>query len=338
MSSVRVSCRLLGETGLVGSRLGIGLAALGRPAYITLGRERDLGADRAPEELYPRAAQVLDGARAAGVRSIDVARSYGRAEEFLARWLAERAVARDEVVVSSKWGYAYTAGWRIDAAVHEEKELSLSRFRTQLGESRGHLEGWLGLYQIHSATMESLCLNDGELLRALVEGRRGGAYRAVGLTVSGPGSAETIAQALGTRVDDERVFDVVQATFNCLEPALAPTLARAHDAGLGVMIKEAFANGRLTDANHRAADQPMLDRLRRRADALGASVDQVALAFVLAQGFADVVLSGAATAGQLESHLDALELRLDGATREVIAGVAEPSDRYWATRSSLPWT
>ena len=33
---------------------------------------------------------MLDAAYAAGVRYVDAARSYGRAEEFLAGWLAER--------------------------------------------------------------------------------------------------------------------------------------------------------------------------------------------------------------------------------------------------------
>src|SRR5204863_2354521 len=135
---------------------------------------------------------------------VDVARSYGRAEEFLARWL--RAVPRDALAVGSKWGYRYTAGWRVDAPVHEQKELSVTRFNSQLGETRALLGDRLDLYQIHSATPESV--QDATLLGALVEGRRVGAYRAVGLTLSGTTSAQTLALALAARVDGERVFDV----------------------------------------------------------------------------------------------------------------------------------
>jgi len=83
--------RRLGRTGLVVSRLGVGLAAIARPGYITLGRADDLPAERSADALYTRVAEVLDAARAAGIRYVDVARSYGRAEEFLARWLGERA-------------------------------------------------------------------------------------------------------------------------------------------------------------------------------------------------------------------------------------------------------
>lgn len=77
----------LGRTGLAVSRVGLGLAAVGRPGYITLGRAGDLPAARTPEALYARSATLLDAARAAGIRYVDVARSYGRAEECLARGL-----------------------------------------------------------------------------------------------------------------------------------------------------------------------------------------------------------------------------------------------------------
>ena len=79
----------LGAGGPVVSRIGLGLAALGRPAYITSGREEDLP-DRSVTGMRTRTFSMLDAAYAAGVRYVDAARSYGRAEEFLAGWLAER--------------------------------------------------------------------------------------------------------------------------------------------------------------------------------------------------------------------------------------------------------
>jgi hypothetical protein len=109
----------LGPGGPLISRIGLGLAALGRPAYITSGRARDL-ADRSAPAMRARTFCVLDAAYDAGVRYADAARSYGRAEEFLTGWLAERGHA--DVVVGSKWGYRYTGGWRLDAAQQEVKE------------------------------------------------------------------------------------------------------------------------------------------------------------------------------------------------------------------------
>src|SRR4051794_5303818 len=116
--------RPLGHTGLLVSRLGLGLAALGRPGYINLGHAADLHGRYAPDDMEARAHAVLDTAWAAGVRYFDAARSYGRAEAFLAGWLAARSVAPDAVVVASKWGYTYTAGWRVEAEKHEVKDHS----------------------------------------------------------------------------------------------------------------------------------------------------------------------------------------------------------------------
>src|SRR6186997_2288161 len=105
--------RTLGRTGLTVSRLGLGLAAVGRPGYITLGRAHDLPAARTHDALAARTAELCDAAWASGIRYFDVARSYGRAEEFLARWLAARAIAPETVSVGSKWGYRYTADWKV---------------------------------------------------------------------------------------------------------------------------------------------------------------------------------------------------------------------------------
>jgi aryl-alcohol dehydrogenase-like predicted oxidoreductase len=327
----------LGRTGLRVSRLGLGLAAVGRPGYITLGRAGDLPEERTTEAMFARAAEILDVAWDAGVRYVDVARSYGLAEVFLARWIAGRPVPPADLTVGSKWGYRYTAGWRIDAPVHEEKELSRARFTAQLAESRTILGRWLDIYQIHSATAASGALADEALLSALVDGRHRGAYGAVGLTLSGAESERTLGLALEARVDGERVFDTVQATFNCLEPSLAAGLADARAAGLGVIAKEVFANGRLSDANDLPSDAALAARLRGMAGAYGTSVDRLALAFVLSHPFIDVALSGAATVGQLRSHLGALDVALDDAAREDLGAVVESPARYWATRAALPW-
>jgi aryl-alcohol dehydrogenase-like predicted oxidoreductase len=332
-----VISRPLGTTGLGVSRLGFGLAAIGRPGYVTLGRARDLPADRSEAALSARALALLDAARDAGVHYFDVARSYGQAEHFLGAWLAARNIAPRALTIGSKWGYAYTAGWQVTAAVHEQKELSLARFTQQLAESRAELGPWLDLYQIHSAILASGCLDDAALLAALVEARRHGHYRAIGLTLSGPTSRQTLDRALTATVDGERVFDVVQATFNLLEPSLASLLAAAGAAGLGVIVKEVHANGRLTALNDRPVDRALVSRLSVVAQAHGLTVDQLAVAFAAAHPWVDCVLSGAATVAQLASHVVGCGAALPGVVRDELAAFAEPPATYWQTRGSLVW-
>jgi hypothetical protein len=56
------------DDGGSGAVVGLGLAAVGRPAYITPGRDRDLGTSRSVEELEDDARRLLDAAYAAGLR------------------------------------------------------------------------------------------------------------------------------------------------------------------------------------------------------------------------------------------------------------------------------
>ncbi|MBY0276029.1 aldo/keto reductase [Candidatus Binatia bacterium] len=330
--------RRLGNTELVVSRLGLGLAAVGRPGYITLGRAHDLPALRTEAALYERTAALLDAAVTAGVRYVDVARSYGRAEAFLARWLDAHPAVAPPPTVGSKWGYRYTADWRVDAPLHEQKELSLARFREQLAQSRALLDDRLALYQIHSATADSGALEDQALLAALVEARRAGACRALGLTLSGSDARRALDRALAAAIDGERVFDVVQATYNVLERSLASDLAAAHAEGLGVIVKEAHANGRLTPGNRRPEDRRLRARLDELAHDATLPLDRLALAFVVAEPWVDVVLSGAATVVQLQSHAAALDATIAPAVRDALSELVESSDLYWRTRAALPWT
>ena len=271
--------RSLGSTGLVVSRLGLGLAALGLPAYINLGRSEDFGHERSVADLQRRCHDMLNAAYAAGIRYVDAARSYGMAEAFLGAWLSDRNLPDDAITIGSKWGYSYVGAWRLDASVHEVKDLSVDTLRRQIAESRALLGHRLHLYQIHSATGESGVLDDVAVLRELQHLRSGGLV--IGLTVSGPRQADVIRRALRTNVDGRNPFQVVQATWNLLEGSAGTALA---------------------DANAR-----------------GTTVDALALAAALSQPWADVVLSGAVTVEQLHSNVKSIGLAREAADWPAIA-------------------
>jgi aryl-alcohol dehydrogenase-like predicted oxidoreductase len=313
------------------SRLGLGLAALGRPAYINVGHGADFPGGRGPEELERQARAVLDAARAEGIRYVDAARSYGRSEAFLRRWLADRSIRPGEIVVGSKWGYRYVGGWRLDAERHEVKEHTHAALEAQLAESRETLGPYLALYQIHSATEESGVLEDGAILDELARLRDGGVL--VGVTVSGPRQAATVRRALEISRGGEPLFATVQATWNLLERSAGEALAEAHAAHRTVIVKEALANGRLAPRGDGVPG--VLDAIARAA---GAPPDAVALAATLAHTFADVVLLGATTVAQLASNVRALEVRLPVGAIEELAALRQDPEAYWQRRATMPWT
>ncbi|MFI8823489.1 aldo/keto reductase [Streptomyces sp. NPDC053431] len=323
-----------GSAGPSLARFGLGTAAVGRPGYITLGRDLDLPADRSVRALRERTHALLDAAYAAGVRYFDTARSYGRAEEFLAGWLDARPEAAGQVTVGSKWGYTYTADWHVSGVTaHEVKEHTPAVFDRQVQETRALFGRSPDVYLVHSVTPDSPALSDPALHARLAvlaaEGVR------VGLSTSGPAQGDTVRAALDVTVAGKPLFTAVQSTWNPLEPSAAPALAEAHDAGLWVVVKEAMANGRLADRN---ATGPDTAALRAVAARTGASCDAVALAAAAAQPWADMVLSGAATRQQLASNLTAAGLTLDPVDLAALAGLAEPADAYWRARASLAWS
>ena len=146
--------------------------------------------------------------------------------------------------------------------------------------------------------------------------------------------AETLRRALDVRLPNgSPLFDAVQATWNLLEPSAGPALAEAKAEGLGVIVKEAVANGRLTPRN----TSPDIAPLRAAADELGVTVDALAIAAVLAQPWVDIVLSGVAAVAHLQANVQALAIKWGGEWDGRFHTLVESPAQYWQTRSSLPW-
>jgi aryl-alcohol dehydrogenase-like predicted oxidoreductase len=146
------------------------------------------------------------------------------------------------------------------------------------------------------------------------------------------GQAATIEQALAIVVDGVPLFGAVQATWNLLEQSATAALQAAHDAGVGVIIKEALANGRLTSHNPDPDFQAKIARLP-----VVPTIDALALAAVLNQPFVDVVLSGAAQVAQLQSNLKALAVDWDDALLDYFTDWRETAEVYWHKRDQLAW-
>ena len=324
--------------------LGVGLAALGRPGYINLGHEQDLPAGHDVEQMLAQAHAVLDCAFELGIRYFDAARSYGRAEEFLATWLEHRglvSVGDEGVTIASKWGYTYAADWQVQLPAgqsHEVKEHSLERLNVQHQQSRRLLGECLSLYQVHSATMDSGILENSDVLDRLAELRDAGLR--IGLSVSGPQQADVIRVAMKCLRGSSQVFSSVQATWNLLETSAGDALQEASDCGWTVIVKEGVANGRLTDRNQMPDFAHRKKQLQDLAQQCNVSIDAVSLAAILVQPWANVVLSGASTAEQLRSNYRSLQVAehlLADQVLDLCSQLVETPADYWQQRSNLAW-
>ncbi|HEY8064729.1 MAG TPA: aldo/keto reductase [Methylosinus sp.] len=320
----------LGRTGLFVSEICLGA--------MTFGEAGGSGIWGAIADVDQQAATgIVERALAAGVNFIDTADvySFGRSEKMVGQALVDLGVTRKDVVIATKF-YGETGSGPNDRGasrghIMDSVEASLERLQTD------HID----LYQIHG--------NDAvtpieETLRALDDLVSRGLVRYIGLS---NWQAWRIAKALGV---SERLgfarYETVQAYYSIagrdLEREIVPLLA---EEKLGLMVWSPLAGGLLSgkygpgapeDAQGRRAvfDFPPVDKdrawacvaaMREIGAKQGASVAEVALAYVLAKPFVTSVIIGARRIDQLEQNLAAVKLTLsaeDLATLDAVSALA----------------
>ena len=311
------------------NKLGLGLAALGRPGYITLGHHQNIGDDKSKDNMRNQCHRVLDYAYEKGIRYFDVARVYGESEEFLSSWI--RKQNQFAGFVGSKWGYEYLAEWSVETDQHERKDHSHPFLKKQWVETRMNLGKSIDLYQIHSVTPESGVLKDNAVIQELHAIKKGGVD--IGISTSGPQQKETIAELLEIN-KTEKLFTFIQCTVNIFEQSCLEILERASNQGINVIAKEIFANGRLTDLND-SLHQEKLSEIKKVASSFEMTIEDLALIWVYQLPFVKIVLTGASTIGQLDKNINSLNkinIKLPSLNNYQLS-----LTDYWNTRKSLSW-
>jgi aryl-alcohol dehydrogenase-like predicted oxidoreductase len=323
--------RQLGRTGLFVSEICLGTMTIGGGE----GMWKAIGAlDQDQADALVKGA--LDG----GVNFIDTADVYsnGQSEVALGRSLINLGVKRSDVVIATK--------------VFGE----MGKGPNDRGASRGHImDGikrslerlqldYVDLYQIHG--------NDPitpveETVRALDDLVREGLVRYVG--VSNWAAWKIMkATSLSEHKDFAR-FESLQAYYSIagrdLEREITPML---EDQKLGLLVWSPLAGGllsgkfgpgsngpegaRRTVFDFPPVDKdrawPIIDAMRPIAEAHGASVARVALAYVLAKPFVTSIIIGAKTVEQLEDNLAASALTLAPEELKTLDAVSALAPEY----------
>jgi len=307
----------LGRTGIFVSEICLGA--------MTFGGNPGAGFWKAIGQLgQPEVDGLVGRALAGGVNFFDTADvySFGQSERLLGQAFRNLGVARKDVILATKVFGEMGPGPNDKGAsrghIMDSVQASLERLQTD------HID----LYQIHG--------NDSvtpveETLRALDDLTRQGLVRYVGVS---NWSAWKIAKALGlSEAKGYARFETLQAYYSIagrdLERELVPMLTEER---LGLMVWSPLAGGLLSGkfgpgapspegARRTTFDFPPVntDRawacvasMREVAQAHGASVAQVALAWLLAKPQVMSIIIGAKSLAQLEDNLAAAELTLTG--------------------------
>ena len=175
----------LGSTRLAVRRIGLGLAALGGPGYINLGRAADLAGGTGKESTERAAQPALECLRAGRslLRSGPLPRGGRGVPRRVARAPRARSERGDGRLEVGLPVHGELARGRARARV---RDLSLAMLSRQLVESRQLLGARLRLYQIHSARLDSGVLEDRAVLEELA--RLGASGLSIGPTVTDRGS------------------------------------------------------------------------------------------------------------------------------------------------------
>ncbi|HLW06036.1 MAG TPA: aldo/keto reductase [Marinilabiliaceae bacterium] len=308
------------------TKIGLGLAAIGRPEYINIRDNTSI--DKSFSAFKKNALEMLDFAYKIGVRYFDTAASYGKGEDFLKKW--HNKTNHTDAVIGTKWGYTYVANWELGySGKHEIKEHSLEKLKEQWQASKSLLPN-LKIYQIHSATFDSGVLDNVDVLNELHKLKKTHNLK-IGLTSSGSNQQEVIKKSLEIEIEGKALFDSYQVTYNILEQAAFPILEKLVASKKIVIIKEALANGRVFLKDLQS------ETLNQLAQKYKVGIDAVALRFVIDTLNPTYVLSGASTIDQLKENYKALDFQLTKSEIEDLKMMKETSSTYWNERNKLSW-
>ena len=318
--------RTLGRTGCAVSNLTLGT--------MTFGKETDESGSH----------EQLDRFLEAGGNLVDTADVYtaGRSEEIIGRWLAKAPVeVRDRVVVATKGRFPMG---------DDVNDLGLSRRHLQraLDASLSRLGvDCVDLYQVHSWDPVTPLEETLETLDSFV---RAGKIRYVGLSnYTGWQVQKTVALA---RRHGLTAPVTLQPQYNLLVRELEwEIVPSCLDAGLGLLPWSPLGGGWLTgkytqderptgatrlgenpdrgvEAYDRRSSQQrtwdVVDAVRQVAEGRGASMAQVALAWLKDRPGVTSVILGARTTEQLDDNLAAAGLTLEPSEIEVLDAASDP--------------
>ena len=316
----------LGSSGLIVSRLSLGTMTF-----------RSDGTNAVAKTDAAAADAIVGRAIDAGVNFVDTADVYadGQSEEMLGQLIKGR---RDELIIATK------AGWRLGAGLNDTG-LSARHLLHSIEASLKRLRvGYVDVYIAHRNDVNTPLE---ETLMALDTIVRHGKARYIGFS-NWP--AWKVAAAIEMqRREGWAQFTHGQMMYSLLgrgvEDEVLPAM-RHYGLGLtawsplmggflsGKYTRESYGSGddRLAQTEFMPIDREagfaLLDVMRPMAQAHGASVAQVALAWVLARPEVSSVILGASKLTQLDDNLAAAELALTADDLAALDAATTPAPTY----------
>lgn len=306
--------RTLGRTGLEVTTLGFGAMEL-------------RGAPGGPEISEDDAGRLLNAVLDEGINFIDTSIDYGRSEERIGKFIAHR---RSEYVLASKCGCVPGAGMGAEH-VHTAENIRRGVEHSLRTLKTDHLD----LVQFHRSLSRAQFEADGALAE-LVRLRDEGKVCFIGVSAILPTLNEQI---------DMGVFDAFQIPYSAMQREHEEVIARASDAGMGIIVRGGVARGTPEDWQGRTYYMVSTETMRNywesaKLDELldGMSRTAFTLRFTLSLPGLDTTIVGTGSVDHLRSNVAAAmkgplpadvlgeaKNRLTAAGSRPVAGNGQPS-------------
>ena len=313
------------------NKIGLGTAAIGRPQYINIRKESS--SEFSLETFRQKGLLLLEDAYQKGVRYFDTAPGYGMAEQLLMDWVMKKNDASIEI--ATKWGYTYVANFDPSAIQHEVKEHSLKKLNEQWEQSRMLLP-LLTSYQVHSATFETGVLKNELILNRLAELKDKHGLL-IGITTTGANQIDVLKTALDIKVNEKKLFDFFQVTYNIFDQSLASVAEEINKRNNRLVIKEALANGRIFPNEKYPNYATAYKILSQLAEKYKVGLDAISLRFCMDSIPVFKVLSGAANEQHLSDNLKVSDFKLEKEDIRLLKKLAVSPHLYWDERKRLGW-
>lgn len=305
--------RQIGGSGISVSEIGFGAWAIGGPVDV-FGIPAGMGVVDDRQSLA-----ALERARDSGVNLFDTSDVYGsgHSEELIGNCSALK-----DCLIATKVGNVRTVNPPIKLFTRDYIRKGIEQSLLRLKRDS------VDLYQLHNPPPEVWQGDDVFETLALLKSE--GKIRLSGVSIS--------SMDEGIHLIEKRKVDCIQTLFNILNQDPARKLfRRAQENGIGILTRVPLASGLLTgkfttettfaqDDNRRLfltkKRLPELiaavERLKEITKDSGATLPQIALAFILKHSAVSAAIPGAKTPGQALQNASASDIQLDDKTFELI--------------------
>jgi aryl-alcohol dehydrogenase-like predicted oxidoreductase len=217
MQKQPIPTAVLGRTNLTVTRLGYGAMEV-RGSRIWGGRP----------VTEDQAKAILNAVLDVGINFIDTANDYGRSEEFIGKYIANR---RKEYILATKCGCTVVhKDENTDDTPHVWTRDNLFR---GLDESLQRMKtDYVDIMQLHNPTVEEV--ERGHLVEALQDMKKQGKVRFTSISTTLPHLPTYIEWG---------VFDTFQIPYSALERDHENWITKAAEAGIGIIIRGGVARG-----------------------------------------------------------------------------------------------